>query len=106
MDLAEVMIRNLMDSEAGGFFDRTDDGTEIGKLAEPMKVLMDDCTPSGNAVAAEVFLRLHRLTGETRYREIAASTLKALSGGHRTYGYLAAAYAKTVDLYLNGLTDE
>jgi hypothetical protein len=70
--LAEVMIARFHDP-AGGFFDTSDDHET---LAVRPKGLQDNATPSGNAMAADVLLRLAALTGERRYRELAEAGLR------------------------------
>jgi len=44
------------------------------------KEIYDGAIPSGNSVAALNLLRLARLTGETRYEELAEGTMLAFSG--------------------------
>ena len=51
---------------AGGFFDTADDGEAL--VVRP-KDVQDNATPSGNAMATTVLLRLAALTGEGRYRD-------------------------------------
>ena len=57
---------------AGGFFDTADDGERL--VVRP-KDLQDNATPSGNAMATTVLLRLAALTGEGRYRAAAERAL-------------------------------
>ncbi len=70
--LADVMIEHFRDP-SGGFFDTSDDH-EV--LAVRPKSLQDNATPSGNAMAATVLLRLAALTGEASYRDLAESGLR------------------------------
>ena len=57
---------------AGGFFDTADDGEAL--VVRP-KDVQDNATPSGNAMATTVLLRLAALTGEGRYRTAAERAL-------------------------------
>ncbi|MDR7518826.1 MAG: thioredoxin domain-containing protein [Armatimonadota bacterium] len=72
--LAEVMIRHYRDP-AGGFFDTSDDHETL--VVRP-KDLQDNATPSGNAMAATVLLRLAALTGDGRYRDLAEAALRGV----------------------------
>jgi uncharacterized protein YyaL (SSP411 family) len=63
--LADTMLAHFLDAETGGLYFTADD-------AEPLLVRTmqpyDESVPASNAVAAWVLLRLHRETGEPRYR--------------------------------------
>jgi uncharacterized protein YyaL (SSP411 family) len=63
LELADVMLAHFSDDD-GGFFDTSDDHEDL--LLRP-KDLQDNATPSGNAVATGVLLRLSLLTGEGTY---------------------------------------
>jgi len=60
---------------AGGFFDTADDHE---RLVTRPKDIQDNAVPSGNAVAIEVLLRLHALTGEPVYRTAAERALRTV----------------------------
>ena len=66
--LTEAMIEHFHDAESGGFFFTSHDHET---LIARSKDFYDNATPSGNAVAAEVLLRLGLYTGESRYRDLA-----------------------------------
>jgi uncharacterized protein len=94
--LADAMIARFADP-AGGFFDTAADSEQL--ITRP-KDLLESAIPSGNAVAAELLLRLHFYTMEETYYEHARATLEAA-------GALLAQYASGVgrmlcalDLYL------
>jgi hypothetical protein len=61
--LVDTMIDLFWDERQGGFFQTSHD--HEGLIARP-KDVVDNATPSGNSVAADVLLRLHALTGEER----------------------------------------
>ena len=72
--------RGLMDrvlerfaDPAGGFFDTSDDHE---RLVTRPKDVQDNAVPSGNAVAADVLLRLHAWTGASVYRSAAERALR------------------------------
>jgi uncharacterized protein YyaL (SSP411 family) len=56
----------------GGFFDTSDDHETL--VTRPRE-LQDNATPSGNAMAAAVLLKLGGLAVETRFAELARQTL-------------------------------
>jgi uncharacterized protein YyaL (SSP411 family) len=69
--LADLVLERFTDP-AGGFFDTADDGEAL--VVRP-KDVQDNATPSGNAMATTVLLRLAALTGEDRYRVAAERAL-------------------------------
>jgi hypothetical protein len=81
--LADEMIEHFHDP-AGGFFDTSDDHEML--VVRPRDI-QDNATPSGNAMAATVLLRVAALTGEGRYRDLAEGALRMvqpLAGTHPT----------------------
>jgi uncharacterized protein YyaL (SSP411 family) len=71
--LADVLLEQFEDGEAGGFFFTA---REHERLIHRPKPGHDHATPSGNAAAAWVLDRLAALTGEERYARAAERTLK------------------------------
>ncbi len=74
--LADTMIHHFHDAEGGGFFQTADDGEAL--LAKA-KECYDGAIPSGNSVAALMLVKLARLTGNSRFEDIAAGTVRAFS---------------------------
>jgi len=72
--LADEILSEFPDDENGGFFLT---GTRHEVLVDRSKSFLDGSLPSGNAVAAEVLLRLGRFTGSSRYTDAAQKTLEA-----------------------------
>ena len=70
--LAEVMLEQFEDREAGGFFFTSRDHETLIHRPKPGH---DNATPSGNAVAAWALGRLAALTGDDRYRRAAEQTI-------------------------------
>jgi hypothetical protein len=60
---------------SGGFYDTSDDHESL--VVRP-RDLQDNATPSGNAMAAFVLLRLAALTADARYREPAETALRLI----------------------------
>jgi uncharacterized protein YyaL (SSP411 family) len=75
--LADLMIAEFWDEENGGFY-FTGDTHE--NLIVRSKDFFDNATPSGNSVAAEVLLRLSKITGEEKYSRYAVGIFRLLSG--------------------------
>jgi uncharacterized protein YyaL (SSP411 family) len=94
-ELAVLMDSRFRDTEHGGFWDVWHDVESVGRLGERQKSVQD------NAVCAEVFLRLHHLTREAKYGDVARSTVEAFAGTAEQMGYFASGYAKVCDLVLN-----
>ncbi len=72
-ELAEVLLDQFEDREAGGFFFTARDHERLIHRPKPGH---DNATPSGNAVAAWALGRLAALTGEDRYARAAERTLE------------------------------
>ena len=75
VSLVDVVVTTFADP-AGGFFDTPDDGPRL--VIRP-KDIQDNATPSGNAMATTVLLRLAALTGDGSYR-LAAERALATAG--------------------------
>ncbi|MGH8728620.1 MAG: thioredoxin domain-containing protein [Burkholderiales bacterium] len=71
--LAEVLLEQFEDDEAGGFFFVSHDHE---KLIHRAKSGFDNATPSGNGIAAFALQRLGHIVGEPRYLAAAERTLK------------------------------
>jgi len=74
VELAEVMLKHFADPSGPGFFFTADDHEQ---LIARTKDLHDGSTPSGNAVAVTVLLRLAKLCGRDDFAEKAEDTLRA-----------------------------
>lgn len=96
--LAEGLIARFADGDGGGFFQTSHDHEQ---LIARRKEFVDNAVPSGNALAAELLLRLGRLLERADFIERAVATLQPLAdamGQHPlAFGRLLAA----LDLYLH-----
>ncbi len=81
-ELADQMVAHFRDEENGGFYDTSDDHEAL--IHRP-KSLQDNATPSGNAMAVQVLLKLSLYTGEGSYWDLAETTVSALYGGMLKY---------------------
>ncbi len=75
-DLAEVIMARFADREGGGFFQTSDDHEP---LIARRKDFVDNATPAGNSLAAELFLRLGKLLDRPHYIEVATAILRLLA---------------------------
>jgi len=75
-ELATWMCRHFVDERQGGFFDTSDDHE---RLIHRPKDLQDNATPSGNAVAADVLLKLGLLDGDDGYRTLAEQSVATMT---------------------------
>ncbi len=96
-ELAEVLLEQFEDREAGGFFFTARDHERLVHRPKPGH---DSALPSGNGVAAWVLGRLAALTGEDRYASAAERTLELFYPSMRDYpagfGMLGIALAEAV----------
>ena len=79
-ELVEITLAHFSDTEHGGFYDTADDHEQ---LIQRPKTVQDNATPSGNAMAATVLLKLSLFTGEARYWDTAAQSIAALNNALR-----------------------
>jgi uncharacterized protein YyaL (SSP411 family) len=90
--LADVLLEQFEDADAGGFFFTARDHEQLVQRPKPPH---DNATPSGNAVAAWGLGRLAAITGEERYARAAERTLELFYPQMRDYpaGFAAMAIA-------------
>ena len=81
-ELADAMLEQFEDPQAGGFYFT---GRDHEQLIHRPKPAHDNATPSGNGVAAFALQRLAALTGEDRYRQAAERTLEHFYPTMREY---------------------
>ncbi len=97
VELTEQMLAHFADREAGGFFYTAGDHEQL--IARP-KELMDNATPSGNALAATVLVRLALLTGRDDFRSAAEETFRAASAVMLRTSMAAGQLLRALDLQL------
>ncbi|MCH7713466.1 MAG: thioredoxin domain-containing protein [Chloroflexi bacterium] len=88
--LANGMLDRFFDQQNGGFFDIEQDDNAIGHLEIREKPLPD------NAAAALALLKLHQVTRNDDYRQVAETTLSAFVQSYREYGEFAAPYGLAI----------
>ena len=80
--LADVMINEFWDKENGGFYFTSHDHES---LIIRNKDFTDNATPSGNSVAADVLLKLSKITGEGSYERYATKVLAVSANQAKRY---------------------
>lgn len=98
--IAQVLLDEFEDKDAGGFFDRPAASKGEGLLANKRKPIDDTPTPSGNSSAAIFFDRLFVATENREYFAVADRTLKAFAGSAQTLDFYVANYARALRRHL------
>ncbi len=75
VELTEYQIAHFYDKEGGAFFNTSDLDTEFDLR---LKKVTDGAIPSGNSVSAMNLIKLERLTGDIKYRNLAGKTLSSI----------------------------
>jgi len=91
------MLRHFADANGPGFFFTADDHEQ---LIARTKDLHDGSTPSGNAVAVMVLLKLAKLTGRDDFRKKAEETLRGFRGMMAEHPTASGAMLAALDFYL------
>ncbi|MBI5301885.1 MAG: thioredoxin domain-containing protein [Chloroflexi bacterium] len=86
--LADLALAQLLDASA--FISEPRAHETLGLLRVPDHPLAE------NAAMADALTRLHRFTGEERYRDAAEKSLAYFAGEYSKYGFMAAEYARAV----------
>ncbi|WP_020503852.1 thioredoxin domain-containing protein [Lamprocystis purpurea] len=94
VDLAEVLLDQFHDTQAGGFWFT---GRDHEPLIHRPKPLGDESLPSGNGIAAHALQRLGHLLGEPRYLDAATGTLKLAAEAIRGLPYAHATLLLALD---------
>lgn len=96
--LAEVMNEEFWDEEEGSYFYT---GRSHEELIVRSKDFLDNATPSGNSVAAEVLLRLAVLTGNEDYSRKAVTIFRLLGSQMTRYPSAFGRLFAALDFYLS-----
>jgi len=100
-ECTDVMLARFADPD-GGFFDTAEDSEAL--VVRP-RSLQDGATPSGNATAAAVLLRLAAWTGDRGYREAAERTLGLVGPLAARYPTAFPQWLIAMDLARGGLAE-
>ena len=99
VQLADLMIEEFWDDPDGAFFST---GRSHEQLITRVKPAFDASVPSGNAMAAQLLLRLGHFTGNQTYRERAEKVLHSYYGLMETQPFGFAHMLCALDLHLKG----
>jgi uncharacterized protein YyaL (SSP411 family) len=100
--LAELMITEFWDEEAGGFFFTANNHEQ---LVVRSKDFNDNATPSGNSTAADVLLKLSKLTGNENYEKFAVTVLRLISARIRRYPQAFGKSLSALEFYLGSVKE-
>lgn len=93
-DVGHAVVERFGASD-GGFYDHARAEGIIGRLEIPDRPIVE------NGVMAENLLRLAVMTGDERFRDVAASTLALYAATFERAGTFAATYARALRRYLS-----
>lgn len=96
--LAGLLISEFWDTEGGGFYFTANDHEE---LLVRKKDYFDNATPSGNSVAADLLLKLAKLTGEEKYERFAVTILRLAAAQARRYPQGFGRILAALEFYFN-----
>jgi uncharacterized protein YyaL (SSP411 family) len=100
--LADAMITEFWDDENGGFFFTANDHEA---LIVRNKDFYDNATPSGNSVAADVLLKLAKLTGDEKYERFASTVLRLAAAQLRRHPQGFGRVLSTIEFYLSSVKE-
>ncbi len=98
LTLAEQMRAEFWDEAEGGFFYTAQSGEQ---LIVRQKDYLDNATPSGNSVAADVLLRLAALTGQVEYQRQAVTIFRLVSDTLTRYPSAFGCLLGAIDFHLS-----
>ena len=96
--LADLMIAEFWDEDAGAFFFT---GNNHEELLIRTKDFYDNASPAGNSVAADVLLKLSKLTGEESYEQYAVTVLRLVAPQIERAPQAYGRVLSTIEFYLN-----
>ncbi len=96
--LADLMITEFWDEDAGGFYFTANNHEE---LLMRSKDFYDNATPSGNSAAADVLLKLAKLTGDEKYERFAVTLLRLVAPLIRRFPNAFGRILSTLEFHLS-----
>jgi len=96
--LADLMIAEFWDEEAGGFYFTANNHEE---LLMRSKDYYDNATPSGNSAAADALLKLSKLTGDEKYERFSITVLRFVAPQIRRYPQAFGRILSTLEFHFN-----
>ncbi|HEX8638802.1 MAG TPA: thioredoxin domain-containing protein, partial [Pyrinomonadaceae bacterium] len=96
--LVDLMIAEFWDTENGGFYFTASNHEQ---LLLRSKDFYDNAMPSGNSVAADVLLKLSKLTGDENYQSYAQTILLSVSAQIKKYPQAFGRMLSALEFYLS-----
>ncbi len=96
--LADLMITEFWDADDGGFFFT---GNNHEEMLIRTKDFYDNATPSGNSAAADVLLKLAKLTGDEKYERFGITILRLVAAQISRYPQSFGRVLSAMEFYLN-----
>ena len=99
---ADLMLAEFWDTDGGGFFFTANNHEE---LLLRSKDFYDNATPSGNSAAADVLLKLAKLTGDEKYERFAATILRLIAPQIQRYPQAFGRVLSAIEFYLSPIKE-
>ncbi len=96
--LVDLMVSEFWDADDGAFFFT---GNNHEELLIRTKDFYDNATPSGNSVAADILLKLAKLTGDEKYERFAVRVLRLVAPQIGRYPQAFGRVLSALEFYLN-----
>jgi uncharacterized protein YyaL (SSP411 family) len=96
--LADLIITEFWDEDAGGFYFTSNDHEE---LLVRTKDYYDNATPSGNSATVDVLLKLSKVFGDEKYHRFATTVLRLVSPQIRRFPGAFGLILSTLEFYLD-----
>ena len=97
IELCEILLREFWEDKNCGFYYT---GKSHEQLISRAKPIFDGSIPSGNAMATQLLLRLHHITGKEQYRARAEKVLRAYYDAMESQPFGFAHLLCALDFYL------
>ncbi len=98
INMAEVMVESFWNESSGMFFDTAKEHQEL--IVRP-RILTDNSIPSGSSSAAQVLLKLSRITGREDFEKIASKSIRTVIDLCRQHPLSFSHWLCALDLYLS-----
>jgi uncharacterized protein len=97
--LCDVCVAKFRDASTGGFYDTASDAEQL--VTRPRDI-MDNATPAGSSLAAELLLMMAELTGDVSYRVQASQLLDAAAEPMARYATMFGHLLGAADMAVAG----
>ena len=98
-ELCDVCVELFRDASTGGFYDTASDAEQL--VTRPRDI-MDNATPAGSSLAAELLLMMAELTGDVSYRVQASQVLDAAAEPMARYATMFGHLLSAADMAVGG----